>query len=74
VGRRAVGGRGLGQAAGLMVRVRTNRPTAYPKPLRRCALAFDGWGARIGDTNGIGMMRYAFHSYLRTFCEGWRPI
>ena len=57
----AVGGRGLGQAAGLMVRVRTNRPTTCPKPLRRCAWAFDGWSG----INGISMNCYVFHSCLR---------
>lgn len=57
-----------------MVRVRKNRPTACPKPLRRCAQVLDGGETCMGGINCIRMYSYTFYSYQRTLYEGQRHI
>ena len=64
----------MGWAAGLMVRVHTNRPTARPKTLRRCAQALDVWDTCMGYVNGIWMFCYIFRSCLRTSNVRKSPI
>ncbi len=56
----AVGGWGLGQTAGLMVRVRTNRPTACPKPCEGAHTGVRRMGRALAASTAFGCFAIFF--------------